>query len=147
MNTMFPKKKVITKSKAKKKAWKAFSEWVRKSNSGKNYFIDGTASCYTCGKLLEIKELQAGHGIPGRMNAVLFMEEVVKPQCRQCNIFKGGNLSIFTVKLIEEHGMKKYKELVERANTTVQYKVSDYLEIEEKYKNKLSQLAQLEGGV
>jgi hypothetical protein len=40
------------------------------------------------------------------MNAVLFDEEIVKPQCVACNIFLRGNYTIFTTKLIKQHGMQ-----------------------------------------
>ena len=78
--------------------------------------------------------MDAGHGIPGRNNAVLFMEEVVKPQCQQCNRFKHGRLDVFTVKLIDEMGRSKYDELVTRSKQVVQFKTYQYLEIYEKYK-------------
>ena len=57
-----------------------------------------------------------------------------------CNIWGRGKLPIFIVKLIEEHGMTKYKKLVEKANTLVQYKSIDYQNIEKFYKECLENL-------
>ena len=132
----FPKKKVKSKSYWKGKAWAMFSKYIRSSrDSG-----DGIIACYTCGNLDHWKRLQTGHGIEGRNNAVLFMEEVCRPQCVQCNIFKHGNLRIFTLKLIEELGYSKYIELMDKSNNIVQYKVADYQEIYSKYQEKLTLL-------
>jgi hypothetical protein len=50
------------------------------------------------------KEAQAGHGLSGRGNSILFDPEICRPQCISCNIFKGGNYDIFHQKLIKETG-------------------------------------------
>lgn len=130
------KKKPKTKSFYKAKAWKAFSEWVRRSSIVYSELV----RCYTCNNLMHWKESQAGHGIGGRGNAVLFMTELVRVQCKSCNIFKGGNYPIFTRSLIKEYGLDKYDELVTESQKVVQYKSSDYIEIEKKYKVLLESL-------
>ncbi len=131
----FPKKKKPKKSYLKKKAWDMFSKYIRKSAIPPG--LVGTISCYTCGNQNLWQAMDAGHGIEGRNNAVLFMEEVVKPQCRQCNIFKHGNLRRFTRKLIEELGIKRYDKLVVLSNQIIQYKSQDFRNIYEKYKRLL----------
>lgn len=68
------------------------------------------------------------------------MEEVVRPQCIGCNMFGGGKYARFTQKLIAEHGAQGYADLVMRANQETHYKVADYLQIEAKYKEKVSEL-------
>lgn len=127
--------KKITKTIAKRRAWKIFSEYIRFKHSSM-----GIAECYTCGALKHYKDIQAGHGIGGRSNAVLFLEEVVRPQCVGCNVFGRGKQSIFTMKLIKELGMKKYERLVALSNEIVQYKLNDYTEIARKYTDKLKEL-------
>ncbi len=119
-----------TKSQAKKKAWAMFSKYIRLSHAD-SY---GLVSCYTCGTKMEWKHAQAGHGISGRSNAVLFMIEVVRPQCVGCNVFGRGKQSIFTMKLIQEMGMEEYESLIALSNQIVQYKTVDYQAIEQKYK-------------
>ena len=61
---------------SKQMVWDYFSIYIRLRYANKK----GVAKCYTCGKVLAIKALQAGHAIMGRSNAVLFDEEIVKPQ-------------------------------------------------------------------
>lgn len=130
--------KKITKTIAKKRAWKQFSLWIRLSDT--YHWGDDLCKCYTCGKLVNYKVANAGHGIGGRNNAVLFDERIVKPQCAGCNIWGRGQYQVFTRKLISELGLETYDEIVKHSSDTVQYKVQDYLDIEEKYKNKLNEL-------
>lgn len=98
--------------------------------------------CYTCGKFGRPigDRFQAGHCISGRTNAVLFEENLVRVQCVGCNMFGGGKYHIFIVKLIDEIGIKKFKRIVFESKKTVKYTVQDYLDIAEKYHQKLLDL-------
>lgn len=116
----------------KKRAWASFSKYIRLKYADKQ----GMENCYTCLNPKHWKEMQAGHGIGGRNNAVLFLEEVVRPQCAGCNLFGGGKYAIFTRRLIDELGLDKYDELVTLSNQVVQYKVADYQEKERYYAEK-----------
>lgn len=128
----------ITKSTAKKRAWKAFSLYIRTKNL--DIFGADSVECYTCGKFKHLKEMSAGHGIGGRNNAILFEERIVKPQCAGCNIWGRGQYQIFTRKLIDELGLEEYDSIVSQSRIPVQYKTNDYLEIEKTYKDKLERL-------
>ena len=127
--------KAKNKSYYKKRAWSAFSLYIRNK-----YAVNGMCECYTCGKVVPIKLAHAGHAIGGRNNAVLFNEDLVRVQEAGCNVFGRGKYAIFTRKLIDELGMEKYDQLVTESQKVVQYKSSDYIEIEEKYKEKLNNL-------
>jgi hypothetical protein len=118
----------------KAKAWKLFSEYIRRKDADEG----GTVACYTCGALMFWKEAHAGHAIPGRHNAVLFDEEIVKPQCVTDNIFKGGMYHIFTTKLIEEKGMDWWKAKLDGARRIVKYTRADIEQMIETYKAKLA---------
>ena len=128
--------KKITKKKSKDKAWKAFSLYIRTKYADK----DGMVKCYTCGNTMHWKKAQAGHGLGGRYNAVLFMEEFVRVQDVGCNMYAGGRYAVFTKKLIEEYGSERYFELVREANQSIQYTIEDYLAIAEKYNRLLKEL-------
>jgi hypothetical protein len=131
--------KKISLSKAKQKAWSAFSLWVRLS------VVDeyGYASCVTCGSRKQYKELQAGHFIPGRSNSVLFSEDGVHPQCYGCNIGKGGNWPAYYEYMLKMYGQEVIDELLIKRHEIVKYKTWDYEEIERKYKAKLEGLGGL----
>lgn len=126
-------KKKPTLSAVKKKAWKAFSEYIRRKDAD----AGGTERCYTCGKLAHWKELHAGHAIPGRHNAVLFDQDIVRPQCPVCNIWKGGNYPIFTTKLIKENGMEWWESKLAGAGRIVKYTRADLEELIDVWKSKL----------
>ena len=137
---IFPKptkrKKTPLRS-AKKKAWDAFSLWIRTSNIGN----DGLIPCYTCGKRHPLKEMSAGHAIGGRNNQILFDERIVKPQCVGCNVWGRGQYQIFAYKLIKELGMGVFEDILAHSKEEKKYKVYDYEELEQKYKDKLMDLA------
>ena len=64
----------------KKKAWAEFSKYIRLRSADSN----GMVKCVTCPDdepKKHWKEMQAGHFVGGRGNAVLFDEEIVYPQC------------------------------------------------------------------
>lgn len=129
-------KKKPTLSGLKKKAWKVFSEFIRRRDSDEG----GTASCYTCGALLFWREGHAGHGIPGRTNSVLLDPELVKFQCPPCNIWKRGMHHIFATKLIKEHGMEWWDAKVAGARRVVKYTRSDLEDLISEFKQKLETL-------
>ena len=96
-------KKAPTLAGLKKKAWKLLSEVIRREAANP----DGTVQCYTCWNNWHWKQhIQAGHAIPGRNGAVLLDEDVIRPQCVQCNIWMRGNYPFFTTRLIKEKGME-----------------------------------------
>ena len=84
----------------KKKAWKAFSEYIRRKYATKSGYV----RCYTCDKKMHWKEAQAGHAVAGRGNSILFCEDAVRVQCQRCNIWLGGNYTPFHIKLQKELG-------------------------------------------
>ena len=119
----------------KRKAWKLLSLLVRKSAGP-----EGTALCYTCGAEHKISELQAGHAIPGRTGSTLLDEEIIRPQCQLCNIWKRGQYHIFATKLIQENGMEWWER---KLLGTYQVKKWNRAELEEKiasYKARLEAL-------
>jgi hypothetical protein len=138
MKLKFAKVKVKKRSYYKKKAWDAFSQWIRLSATKR--WPDDFIQCYTCGKWKPVKQMSAGHAIGGRNNAILFDERIVKPQCAGCNIWGRGQYQVFTRRLIAELGLDVYDEIVKHSSDTVQYKTQDYLDIEEKYKKLLADL-------
>jgi hypothetical protein len=122
----------------KSKAWKTFSEWIRRKDAD----AGGTVTCYTCGKLMYWKEAHAGHALPGRHNAVLFDPEIVRVQCPVDNIWKGGNYPVFTAKLIRENGLEWFESKLEGARRVVKYTRSDLEDLIASYKSKLEALEQ-----
>lgn len=120
----------------KGRAWKVFSEYVRRKDAD----AGGMERCYTCDTLAHWKELQCGHAIGGRHNAVLFDSGLCRPQCLRCNVFMRGNYPIFTTKLIKENGMDWWEGKLSGARQLVKLTRSDIESLIESYKGKLEEL-------
>ena len=71
---------------------------------------------------------------------MLLDEEIVRPQCPVCNLWKRGNYPIFTTKLIKEKGMDWWERKLEGAKAIVKLTRSDYEELIQSYKQKLEAL-------
>lgn len=128
--------KKLKLSTVKKKAWTTFSRYIRTK-----YSNDGMCECFTCGCVKPIKEMQAGHGVSGRTNGVLFLEEVVRPQCMACNVFKGGMYEVFIPKLIDLYGRDGYQEFVVLKNTAVKFTIPELLEMEAGWKAQIDDIS------
>ena len=146
-----PHKKPVKRSKAKERAWKAFSDWVRLRDCLATTGTREYGICITCNERGDsswkpYKELQAGHAVGGRGNAVLFHEQLVNAQCGYCNrkppMGLGGDYGNYTIALIKRYGLEQVEQWQKlRHDTSVKYSIADLLEIEKEYKEKLLQLA------
>lgn len=144
-----PNKKKVKKKKteraiAKEDAWDAFSRYIRLRDCIRFRDSIDEGRCVTCRRDYPFKKLQAGHFLSGRGNAVLFDEDVVYSQCFGCNgnppFGKGGNYVEYFLFMEKEHGRKKLDEILTRKNKTVVYKIYDFINIREKYKQKHDEL-------
>ena len=130
------KKKKPSISKLKKIAWDLLSKIKRLEYSDKAGYVQ----CYTCGRKLYWKKAQAGHGFSGRGNAILFEEDIIRPQCYGCNCCSSGKLDIFTYNLRTEHGDEKFDYLWRLKHTQKKFHT---WELEERilvYKKRLQEL-------
>ena len=104
---------------SKKKCWDAFSRYIRLK-----YSDNGWCTCVTCPKKgwWTGDGFQAGHGISGRGNGVLFLEEVVRPQCFSCNSTQNnGMYNVYVPLLIEWYGQDGYDEFMVIKNQSKKY--------------------------
>jgi len=127
----------------KRRAWKAFSKFIRLRDALKTTGRTDYLRCCTCRKEIKtVGEAQAGHFLPGRKNSILFDEDCVHGQCMRCNIYLRGNWPNYLEFMIKEHGQEVVDELLKLRKTTRQYKKSDYVEIEAKYKAAYKELSE-----
>ena len=129
-----PKKQ--TTAALKRKCWKLFSEYIRRKYSDD----DGYASCFTCGTVKHWTEMDAGHGIGGRGNYVLFLEEVVRPQCKYCNGPLGGDYEHFVPKLISLYTDVQYYAWVTDSRKPFKRTKGDYLDLVAKFQGYLDDM-------
>lgn len=131
--------KAITKTKAKKQAWEAFSIYMR-TKWNKPGFVE----CYTCGAHTFLKErpgkrTTVGHWYEGHGDITYVNEVYVRPQCYRCNMMLGGNQGEFRDRIRKELGNKKVDELIfEAKNTKSELTTQDYLQKKMFYKEQLA---------
>lgn len=119
-----------TTSQLKKELDRVFSLYIRNK-----YAEDGYVQCYTCGATKLIKEIQCGHFVSRGNLATRFDEKNCRPQCAGCNVFGGGRVSTFAVKLEQECGEGTVSRLYRQANQIT--KDYPYAEKITEYKEKL----------
>lgn len=125
----------MAKSKLKKlkdKCWKLCSQYTRLK-----YAKNDKVQCYTCGIVKPVKKMQAGHGISGRTNSILFEDKVLRPQCYGCNVGRGGNYEVFVLKLIQEYGEEGYKKLLAQKFQAKKFTIMELEELIEEYTGKI----------
>lgn len=139
--TGFKKKKRKPLRKAaktlKNKLWRIVSEVVRRRDAD----ADGIASCVSCGARKHWKELQCGHYVPASAGmATYFDPRNLNPQCVSCNVFRNGNLTQYTLYMIEKHGQEVLHELDALRRTNLKISAAGYEELIERWEAMLAAL-------
>src|SRR3990167_9982989 len=104
------------------RAKKTFNAWIRRRDAKK---LGG--KCYTCTGV----GTEAGH-FRHNNNATRFSEIFVNLQCGDCNRWKSGNLGVYALRLIEEHGLEKVRELERASHLPRRFKNAELEEIDRK---------------
>ncbi len=120
----------------KAKAWKLFSEYVRRVDADPE---SGFVKCCTCDTYKHWKQMQAGHFIPGRCNSILFEKTGVHPQCRRCN-YNEGNGPEYYVFMEETYGKEEIDRLRMLRHLSVKLDQYFYEDLINNLKVKLSEL-------
>lgn len=105
------------KTAAHNTCWTNFSRYIRLRDAIATTGTTTHAKCITCGRILPIGELEAGHMIPGRTNGILFDETMVFAQCNPCNGEGGGERQAFKKIMVARNGEAWYA-LKEQARKT-----------------------------
>jgi len=135
-----PKKKQPKISTVKRKAWKAFSEYIRLRDCLRTTGLQDYGKCITCQKTVPRTLLQAGHFIPGRHNANLFSEKGCHAQCYNCNINLRGSALEYRRQIIKLYG-EGYDEVLEQeAKEIRKYSVEGLTNLAKEYKIKAEEL-------
>jgi hypothetical protein len=123
--------KLPTKKRAKERALKAFSDYIRTRDN----FV-----CYTCNKQGDKLTTDAGHLI-SRVHAILlFDEDNVHCQCKRCNMYLSGNLLEYRQRFVNQNGEEKFNLMYSIRHTPCSYSIVDFLELEKMFKEKLKKL-------
>jgi hypothetical protein len=124
----------------KNTSWKWFSKYIKFRDAIKTTGDIYYAKCITCGEIHSIEDMDAGHGISGRANSILFNEYLVNAQCRKCNRHGGGELQMYKKILIDMYGQEQWDLWQTEKHQPKQFTNDDYESIAKTYKIKIKQL-------
>lgn len=134
-----PKGKSLKAEKAH--TWKVFSEYIRRRDAfAYSGDADGYVKCCTCKNTSHWKDLQAGHGLAGRNNGILFEERVCKAQCRSCNLYAGGKPDEYHDLLIAELGGDGFQAMVLQKHTPRRFTTFELQEMRESYQKLINEM-------
>jgi len=129
--------KKVSKTTAKKRAYIAFSIYMRTLWTKK-----GFVPCYTCDKHLVLKgrpgeRVMVGHWVEGHRTATYIAEDYVRASCYYCNIMLGGNQGEFRDRIRKELGDKVVDKLLIDGKKTVEISATEYMQKAAYYKEAL----------
>lgn len=130
-------RKMSDLSGAEKKAWKAFSEYIRRKDADRN----GIVRCVTCSRPYHWKRMDAGHYVKSTHKLVKFDEMNVHAQCVHCNKALAGAESEYREYIIEHYGVGELNRLEASKGKICKRTVAEFKEIEELYKQKIKGLS------
>ena len=105
----------------------------------------GRAKCVTCGKQLEVWEMDAGHYINRRHLSVRYDPWNVHVQCRKCNGFLEGEKDAYTLYLINRYGKGILEELNRKKNQKRDYDLIKLKEMVKVWRAEMDKLAVIKG--
>lgn len=126
-----PKSKEKTHAQLKKELDRVFSLYIRQKDADEN----GMVACYTCGKVMHWKQIQAGHFVSRQFLATRWDENNVKPQCAGCNIFGNGKPLDFEERLKKELGNDFVEKMKASRHQTMKLDRNWYKEQIDTYKS------------
>ena len=129
------KKKKVSRSSLIKKLDTEFSLYIRKRYSKNNI-----ATCYTCGKQDNYKNLQCGHFQSRKHYSTRWDEVNCQVQCYSCNVMRYGEQYKFGLFLNAQFGEDTASGLMMKAKTTLKIKDFELIYMIENYKKINSEL-------
>jgi hypothetical protein len=119
-----------------------FSRYIRLKHSE-----DGKCTCYTCGAIKGIKEVDNGHFIKREHQAVRYHKNNCRPQCKTCNgdIKHNGKQLEFRENLILEIGLAEVEELERLGRSTFKTNAKYFRDIADEYREKVKRIQKEKG--
>lgn len=131
------KKRELNSGNAMKLADTYFSRYIRLKHSE-----NGKCTCYTCGNILPIKEIDNGHFQKREHQATRYHEDNCRPQCKTCNgdIKHNGKQIEFRENLVREIGEENVGQIEYQARSIFKTNYKHFKEISDIYRNKYREL-------
>ena len=112
-----------------------FSQYIRRKDA-----INEIATCVTCGKKDHWKKLQNGHYMSRRHYNTRWDEENCHVQCSGCNVFRAGEIYLYTKYLCSKFGNNFPDMLYEKSNKVVKFADVDLIDMIQYYNDKLENI-------
>ena len=109
-----------------------FSIYIRRKDA-----INDIAKCVTCGKEDHWSKLQNGHWASRRHYSTRWDERNCNVQCSGCNVFRAGEIYLYTKYLCSKYGDNFPEELYKLSQQTVKFTDADLQDMIQHYKDKL----------
>lgn len=138
-------KRKLKVSTEKRKAWDAFSLYVRTKECLETTGTPDSGRCITCGAIRPRQLLDAGHFIAGRTNGILYDERGVHIQCKQCNGFREGAREEYYPWMLAHYSEAVVSELCYLRKHPHKMSALDHRAVKEKYQAKLQDLRRQHG--
>ena len=124
--------KKITRKNLITKLDTVFSIYIRRKDA-----INDIAKCVTCGKKDHWSKLQNGHWASRRHYSTRWDERNCNVQCSGCNVFRAGEIYLYTKYLCSKYGDNFPEELYKLSQKTVKFTDNDLQDMIQHYKDKL----------
>lgn len=129
------------RKKAKAKADKWFSEWIRLRDADAN----GMVTCITNPKIRKHwREVDCGHWISRAKESTRYDERNANGQSKQANRFQGGHFLEHGLAIDRKFGPGTREALEKKAGQVCKRTVSDYLFIADTYAKRVALIKQME---
>lgn len=121
--------------------WPTFSRYIRLRDCLRTTGRATHGKCVTCGKIKPMKQLQAGHFIPGRTDAILFDPKQVHAQCYRCNMKLQGMWHVYYKFMLSEgYTHDDIQDMIDHANDPIEFTREWFEEAQEYYAAEISDM-------
>lgn len=108
----------------KKKADKAWSVFIRARGADGEY-----NTCFTCGVVKLIKELQCGHFVKRSVSLLRYDPLNCQVQCYMCNVMRYGEQFLFAQNLDKQYGAGTAEKLMDQRFSAHRFTVDELQQI------------------
>lgn len=113
------------------------SKWTRA-----RFATNGMVQCVSCGQVLPVNSMQAGHFVSRSYLSTRWHPENVAPQCFQCNVFKKGNLAAYAAWGVNRYGQDWPARMVALSRTETKLTRTDLTTMIEDYEKRITEISQ-----
>lgn len=131
------RKRELNSSKTMKLADTYFSRYIRLK-----YSHNGKCTCYTCGSLRDVTDIDNGHFQKREHQATRYHEDNCRPQCKTCNgdIKHNGKQIEFRENLVREIGEDNVQEIEQLARSVFKTNYKHFKDLADYYREKVNEL-------